>query len=64
MYLFSVLSPLIGGFFNISPVARLLGHRGSIILAISCMFIAFFSSAIVYSWAALLALMLLDLGSP
>jgi proton-translocating NADH-quinone oxidoreductase chain L len=48
MYLFSVFLPLIGGFLNISPIARYLGHRGSTILAISCMALAFISSAVVY----------------
>lgn len=48
MYLLSVFLPLIGGLINTSPVARLLGHRGSTILAITCMLIAFVASIVVY----------------
>lgn len=48
MVLLSVLGPLLGGFINTSPVARFIGHRGSTILAIICMLIAFLSSVVVY----------------
>lgn len=48
MYLLSVFAPLIGGLINTSPVARFIGHRGSTILAIGCMVVAFVSSCVVY----------------
>ena len=48
MFLLSVLSPLLGGLINTSPVARFLGHRGSSIIAVTCMLIAFLSSVVVY----------------
>lgn len=48
MILLSVFGPLLGGLLNTSPVARLIGHRGSTILAIICMLIAFLSSVLVY----------------
>lgn len=48
MYLLSVFFPLLGGLINTSPVARFLGHRGSSIVAISCMLVAFFASVIIY----------------
>ena len=48
MFLLSVFSPLLGGLINASPVARFLGHRGSSIVAVTCMLIAFLSSVVVY----------------
>lgn len=48
MYLLSVFFPLLGGLINTSPVARFLGHRGSSIVAISCMVVAFISSVVIY----------------
>jgi NADH:ubiquinone oxidoreductase subunit 5 (subunit L)/multisubunit Na+/H+ antiporter MnhA subunit len=48
MYLLSVFFPLLGGLINASPVARFLGHRGSSIVAIFCMVVAFLSSVVIY----------------
>jgi proton-translocating NADH-quinone oxidoreductase chain L len=48
MYLLAVFAPLIGGCLNVSPVARMIGHRGSTIVAIGCMVIAFIASAVIY----------------
>jgi hypothetical protein len=48
MFLLSVFFPLLGGLINTSPVARFLGHRGSSIIAISCMVVAFISSVVIY----------------
>lgn len=48
MFLLSVFFPLLGGLINVSPVARLIGHRGSTIVAITCMVVAFTSSVVVY----------------
>lgn len=48
MFLLSVFGPLFGGILNISPVARVLGHRGSAITAVVCMLVAFLASAVVY----------------
>lgn len=48
MFLLSVFFPLLGGLINTSPVARFLGHRGSSIIAISCMIVAFISSVVIY----------------
>jgi proton-translocating NADH-quinone oxidoreductase chain L len=43
-----MLTPLIGGLFNVSPAARYVGHRGATIVAISCMLIAFVASVGTY----------------
>jgi hypothetical protein len=48
MYLLSVFFPLLGGLINTTPLARYLGHRGSCIVAITCMIIAFLSSVVIY----------------
>lgn len=48
MFLLSVFSPLLGGLINTAPLVRFLGHRGSTVIAIICMLIAFLSSAVVY----------------
>lgn len=48
MYLLSVFFPLLGGLINTTPLARYLGHRGSCIVAITSMIIAFLSSVVIY----------------
>ena len=48
MYLFPLLGTLLSGIYTGSSLARYYGHRGSIIVSIFCLFIAFFSSLIMW----------------
>ena len=48
MFLSIILMPFIGAFLSISPFGRILGQRGSIIVTIACMSVAFMGSLIAY----------------
>jgi hypothetical protein len=48
MYLLPLVSTLLSGVFSGSVLARYYGHRGSGIINVFCLFVAFVSSSIMY----------------
>ena len=48
MYVLPLISTLFSGIFSGSMFARYYGHRGSAIISVMCLFIAFISSLIMW----------------